>query len=263
MKRYFPVFCVGSVLVLIGFTIFRVLTSNGPASHQQQVAQARQVVESFSQIRTQPLSLEQFNEILARQVMTKAANLSAQERQKLQACISRFYACYSSGNFEDFIKFRRQPPYTLGEHLAATAKTAASQNGMELNSDEDVLRFAWKQWNGTNRIAGVSQESITLAAVQRPDLGLSLRQPSVGKIPGSGALCWEGAVKYQPSPEELLKKEGMLRLFTLELTVRFNTNEDGPATPLLLMGYWDPTRHDWMPLCLCTVFHVQNFDTIF
>lgn len=263
MKRYLPVFCIGSALVLAGFTVFRVLTSEGPASRQQQVAQARQVVESLSRIRTQPLFLEHFNEILAEQAEAKATSLSAEERQKLQACVSRFYACYSSGNFEEFKKFRMHPPYTLGEQLAAAAKMAASQNGLELNSDEDVLRFVWKQWNGTNKIAGVSKESIILSAIQRPDLGLSLRQPSVGKVPGSGASCWEGAVRYQPSPEELLKKEGMLRFFTLEVTVRFNTNEDGPATPLLLMGYWDPVREDWMPLCLCTVFHVQNYDTVF
>lgn len=263
MKRFILVLCVGSTLVLVGLIILRVLTTKGPAPSQQQVAQAKQVVDSFSKVKTQPLNLEQFNEVVERRGASNLSSLSADERRKLLACISQFYACYSSGDFEEFKKFRMRPPFKVGERLAAAAKKTASQKGVELKSNEDVLRFAWNQWSGTNRIGGVSEGGITLSSVQRSDLGLSLRQPSTGKFPGSGASCWEGALTYQPPPDELLKKEGALRYFTLEVSVRFNTYEYGPATPLLLMGYWDPTREDWMPLCLCTVFHVRNYDTIF
>ena len=263
MKRLFLAFCVGSTLVLVGLIILRVLTKKEPAPSQQQIAQATQIADSFSKIKTQPLNLEQFNAVVEQRGATNLNSLSVEERRKLLACISQFYACYYSGDFEEFKKFRIRPPFKVGEPLAAAAKKAASQKGVELRSDEDVLRFAWNQWSGTNRIGGVSQESITLSSVQRSDFGLSLRQPSAGKFPGLGASCWEGALTYQPSPDELLKKEGALRYFTLEVSVRFNTYEYGPATPLLLMGYWDPTREDWMPLCLCTVFHVGNYDTIF
>lgn len=263
MKRFFLVLCAGSTLVLVGLVIFRGPTTKGPAPSQQQSAQATQIVESFSKVKTQPLNLEQFNEVVEQRGASNLNSLSVDERRKLLACISGFYACYSSGDFEEYKNFRIRPPFSVGERLASAAKKAASQKGVELKSDEDILRFAWNQWSGTNRIGGVSQESITLSSVQRPDLGLSLRQPSAVKFPGSGASCWEGALTYHPSPDELLKKNGALRYFTLEVSVRFNTYEHGPATPLLLMGYWDPTREDWMPLCLCTVFHVRNYDTIF
>lgn len=263
MKRLFAALCVGSMLVLVGLILFRVLNQKGSAPARRGLAQASQVVDSFSKVKTQPLNLEQFNGIIELQGAARVNNLSADERRKLLACISRFYACYSSGDFEEFRKFRIRPPFKVGERLAVATKEAASQQGVELRSDEEVLRFAWSHWSGTNRIGGVSKESITLSSVQRSDLGLSLRQPSVGKFPGSGASCWEGMLTYQPSPEELLEKGGALRYFTLEVTVRFNTYEYGPATPLLLMGYWDPTREDWMPLCLCTTFHVGNYDTIF
>jgi hypothetical protein len=264
MKRPFLVLCVGSAVVLLGLIIFRVLTKKAPAPSQQQAAQAIQVVvDSFSKVKTQPLSLRQFSEVVEQRGASNLNSLSAVERRKLLACITQFYACYSSGDFEEFKKFRMRPPFKVGERLAAAAKETASQKGVELRSDEDVLRFAWNQWSGTNRIGGVSQESITLSSAQRSDLGIPLRQPSGGKFPGSGASCWEGALTYQPSPDELLKKDGALRYFTLEVSVRFNTYEYGPATPLLLMGYWDSTREDWMPLCLCTVFQVHNYDTIF
>src|SRR5208283_4522476 len=105
-------------------------------------------------------------------------------------------------------------------------------------------------------------ESIIVSTAKRQDLGLALRQPSAGKFPGLGASCWEGAVIYQPTPVELLKKDGSLRFFTLEVFVRFDL-VDGPATPLVLLGYWDPTREDWMPYALCTVLHVGKYDTIF
>jgi len=147
--------------------------------------------------------------------------------------------------------------------LAAAAKQAAFEKGVTLTSEEDILRFAWNMWNGTNRIAGVGKESIKVSFVVRPDLGLSLRQPSAGTFPGLGVSCWEGAVIYEPSPEELLQRNGVLRYFRLEMNVRFNTNEHGPATPLVLIGYWDPTLEDWMPLCLCTFFQVHNYDLIF
>jgi hypothetical protein len=263
MKRIILVLCIGSTLVLVGLIVFRGVTTKEPAPSQQQVAQATQIVDSFSKVKTQPLNLAQFNEVVEQRGAANLNSLSPEERQKLLACISQFYACYSSADFEEFKKFRMRPPFKVGERLAAAAKQSASQKGVELRSDEDVLRFAWKKWCGTNRIGGVSEESITVSAIQRSDLGHSLRQPSTGKFPGLGASCWEGAVAYQPSPDELLKKEGALRYFTLEVSVRFNTYEYGPATPLLLMGYWDPTRGDWMPLCLCTVFHVRNYDTIF
>lgn len=263
MKRFIVVLCVGSTLVLVGLIIFRGLTTKRSAPSQEQIALATQIVDSFSKVKTQPLNVAQFSEVVGLRGAAELTRLSPDERRKLLACISQFYACYSSGDFEEFKKFRMRPPFRVGERLVAAAKKTASQKGVELKSDEEILRFAWNEWNGTNRIGGVSQESITLSIVQRTDLGYSLRQPSTGKFPGLGASCWEGAVTYQPSPDELLKKEGALRYFTLEMSVRFNTYEYGPATPLLLMGYWDPTREDWMPLCLCTVFHVGNYDTIF
>jgi len=263
MKRLFLAFAVGSTLVLVSLVIIRVLTKVEPAPSQRQVAQATQIVDSFSSVKMQPLDLEQFNGVVEQRGATNLNSLSVEERRKLLACISQFYACYSSGDFEKFKTFRMRAPFKVGERLATAAKKTASQKGFELRSDEDVLRFAWNHWSGTNRIGGISKESITLTTTERSDLGHSLRQPSAGKVPGLGTSCWEGALTYQPSPDELLKKERALRYFTLEASVRFNTFEFGPATPLLLMGYWDPTREDWMPLCLCTLFHVGNYDTIF
>lgn len=263
MKRLLFVFCAGSTLVLIALIVFRVVTKKEPAASQQQVEQAMQIADSFSKVKTHPLSLEQFDRDVEKRATTNLDSLSDSQRQKLLTCINQFYACYSSGSFDDFKIFRMRPPFMVGEGLAAAVKKSASQKGLELKTDEDILRFAWNQWNGANKISEVAEESITLSTAQKKDLGLSLRQPSAGKFPGLGASCWEGAVAYQPSPSELLKKEGALRFFTLEAFVRFSPHSDGPATPLLLMGYWDSTREDWMPLCLCTVLHVGNYDTIF
>jgi hypothetical protein len=263
MKRSIVFLYVASTLVLVSLIILRGLTTKRHGGSRQQIAQATQIVDSFSKVKTQPLNVAQFSEVVELRGAAELTGLSPEERRKLLACISQFYACYSSGDFEEFKKFRMRPPFRVGERLAAAAGKTASLKGVKLKSDEEILRFAWNEWSGTNKIGGVSGESITLSVVERTDLGHSLRQPSIGKFPGLGASCWEGAVTYQPSPEELLKKEGALRYFTLEVSVRFNTYEYGPATPLLLMGYWDPTREDWMPLCLCKMFHVRNYDTIF
>jgi hypothetical protein len=263
VKRFhFNFLYVGVTLVLLGLIIFRTITRNGSGTSQQ-VGQAVAIADSFSKINTISLSLEQFDSVIKRCAETNLNSLGEIERNKLLDCVNRFYACYSSGDFEKFKKFRLHRPFVVGESLSAAAKKTASDKKSELKLDEDVLRFAWEHWGGSNKIGGVAAESVRLDVVKRPDLGLDLRQPSAGKFPGLGASCWEGAVKYEPSPDELLKKEGSLRFFTLELFVRFAPLTDGPATPLLFMGYWDSKREDWMPLCLCTVLQVGDFDTIF
>jgi hypothetical protein len=263
MKRFkFKLLYAGGALVILGLVIFRGVTRNGSVTPQQ-VEQAVAIADSFSKINTTSLSLEQFDSVIKRCAATNLNSLGEIERNKLLDCVNRFYACYSSGDFEEFKKFRLRRPFVVGESLAVAAKKSASENKLELKSDEDVLRFAWEHWGGSNKIGGVAAEGVSLAVVKRSDLGLVLRQPSAGKFPGLGASCWEGALQYEPSPNELLKKEGSLRFFTLELFVRFTPLTDGPATPLLLMGYWDSTREDWMPLCLCAVLQFGSFDTIF
>ena len=211
MKRFhFNFLYVSVTIVLLGLIIFRTITRNGSGTSQQ-VGQAVAIADSFSKINTVSLSLEQFDSVIKRCAETNLSDLGEIERKKLLDCANRFYACYSSGDFEEFKKFRLHRPFLVGESLAAAAKKSASDKKSELKLDEDVLRFAWEHWGGSNKIGGVAAESVSLAVVKRPDLGLDLRQPSAGKFPGLGASCLEGAVKYEPSPDELLKKEGSLR----------------------------------------------------
>jgi hypothetical protein len=209
--------------------------------------------------------LEDFSNVVHARAGTNLDILSETEREKLFACINHFYACYSSGRFDDFKQFRLHPPFTVGESLASAVKKNTAPKGMDLKSDEDILHMAWNQYNGTNKIGGVNEESIRLSAVMRHDMGEPLRHSSFSrKWPElNTASCWEGAVLYQPTPADILKKEGALRFFTLEVFVRFSPQVDGPATPLVLLGYWDSTREDWMPYALCSMFDVGGYDTIF
>jgi hypothetical protein len=133
----------------------------------------------------------------------------------------------------------------VGEALASTVKKIATQNEVTLNSDEDVARFAWNHYNGTNKIGQVNGDHMVLSVVKRQDLGMDLRQPSIGKFPGLGASCREGAVVYKPTPTELLKREGALLFFKLEIIVRFNSQMGGPATPLVLIGHCMVLPKSW------------------
>jgi hypothetical protein len=266
MKRFLVIVCVASTSIVFCLIVFRVATKKEPSPEpptQQQVQQATQIADTFAKVKTRPFNLGDFSQAVSMRSGTNLNNLSENERKKLLACIDRFYACYSSGNFEAFKQFRLHPPYTVSEAVSVAIKKIAAQKGLSLKSDEDIVHIAWDNYNGANKIGEVDEESIVVSIDKRQDMGLALRQPSAGKFPGLGASCWEGAVVYQPSPVELLKKEGSLRFFTLEVFVRFSPHADGPATPLLLMGYWDPTQEDWMPYALCTVLNVGNYDTIF
>jgi hypothetical protein len=233
---------------------------------RQQVRSFAEMMELFTQIKTCPFSLEDFRQAVEKHAGTNSDNLSASERERLFACINRFFACYSSGKYDDFKAFRLRPPFTVSEAVASAVRKAAAQESLNLKSDEDVLHFAWNHYNGTNKIGEVNEEHFLLSIAKRQELQpLDLREPSVGRVPvpGSGISSWEGAVVYQPTPAELLAKEGSLRFFRLEIFVRFSPLVSGPASPLVLTGYWDSARNDWMPDALSTVFHAGSYDTMF
>jgi len=267
MKRLLQAICVLASVGLVVVIVLRAARkgqeqSGEPTQHR--VAIATEIAGSFSTIKTRPLTPVEFTQAVRGRVQPKLDALSESERQKLLAFIGHFYACYSSGAFKEFKQFRLKPPFNVSERLASAVKDIASKEGLEVKSDEDILRIAWERFNGANRIGGVSEENLVLSIVNKQDLGSDLRWPSViERLPGLGSSCWEGSVIYQPAPAELLSRQGHLRLVSLQAIVRFNTLSVGPATPLVLVGYWDPTREDWMPLALCRVFHVGSYDTIF
>jgi hypothetical protein len=267
VKRLPTIALVGAS-ILLSFIVLR--TAIGKKGHiaqptERQLQGLQQITSSFAQIKTAPVSTKDFDHSARLRAAATLADISDDEREKLVDCVTRFYKCYTSGSFESFKEFRLRPPYTMSGGLAVAVKQIASKKKRASpQSDEDIMQLAWEQYNGTNQIAEICQESISLSVATRKDLGRDLRAPSgVPKVRGLGASCWEGAVVYQPSPNELLEKGGALRFFTLELTVRFNSNTTGPATPLVLLGYWDPTRKEWMPYALCTPYHVGSYDTIF
>lgn len=234
-----------------------------PSPRQMEVAQ--RMVNSFAQVKTRPLSLEDFSKAVRDRAGTNLDTLSENEREKLFSCIHRYYASYSSGKFDDFKSFRLHPPFILRKDVASYFQKIAAAKGMDLKSDEDILHFGWDYKNGTNTIGQVDEESIALSIIKRSDLGPELRLPSIAsKWPEQAvATCWEGVILYQPTASDLLKKEGALRFFTLNLFVRFSPMTDGPASPLVLVGYWDPDREDWMPYVLCSMLHVGSYDTMF
>lgn len=268
MKRFLIFSCILSTVILTCLIAFRIATKrNSPLEQptQHQVDLATQIADSCAKIKTHPFSLGDFSQAVQERAGTNLNTLSGNEREKLFACINRFYACYSSGNFDDYKQFRLHPPFTVGVGLASAINKIAVSKGINVKSDEDILHMAWDQYNGTNKIGGVNEESIRLSAVTRHDMGEPLRHSSFStNWPElNTASCWEGAVLYQPTPADILKKEAALRFFTLEVFVRFYPQEVGPATPLVLLGYWDSTREDWMPYALCSMFDTGNYHTIF
>ena len=268
MKRWLIV-SLAITAALVGLIAFRVSTTEKKASSEQpspeQIQQFERMLESFAKVITRPMSLQDFGQAVRSRAGTSVEELSADEREKLFACIDRFYGCYSSGDFEAYKQFRMRPPFTVGEGVVSAVEQIASERGLPVGSDEEVLHIAWDQYNSTNRIGEVDDHSITLKIVERPNLGLAFFQPSNPdvKLPGLGASCWGGGVVYQPAPAELLEKQGSLRFFTLECSVRFSPFKVGPATPLVLACYWDPTREDWMPYAMCTSFHIGDYRTAF
>ena len=159
---------------------------SSPQLSPQQAQRVQQTLDSMAQAKTRPMSLEEFAQTIQGRAGTNVDNLSESERKKLFACINWFYACYSTGDYEAYRRFRLHPPFTISQSVAQAAKKAAPEKAVELKSDEDILRFSWGQWNGTNRIGQVSAEHILLSVVELQDVGRGLRAPSVGQLQRGG-----------------------------------------------------------------------------
>lgn len=217
----------------------------------------------YAAVKTVDLTPDMYLEAVRTLGATNLNRLNDGQREKLYRKIKQFYECYSSGDFEKYRAFRLEEPYAVPGAYAAAITKLAADSGATLGSDADILRYAWRKFNGTNRLARVDTSSIKLFLCDSADLGMSLRRPSIVGFPGSAVTCWEGAVSYNPSPQDLLNRQHSLLFFCLDQFARMNNLTDGPATPLRLVGYWDPDHADWRPLYLCSPFQVAGFDTIF
>ncbi len=263
MKRLLFIICASISLALVLLIIFHKATNNN--SSQILVKQLAQAGKSLDQVKTHPVTLEGFNQAILERVGANLDFLSKNERAKLLACISRFYSCYSSGDFDDYKQFRLHPPFTVSKDIVSFVRGKSISKGIDLKSDENILRATWNFYNSTNKISQINEENIRLSVVTRSDMGIELRQASdANKWPAiATATCLENTVLYQPTLADRLKNERSVRYFTLEVKASFNSVADGPAIQLVLVGYWDPTREDWLPHCLCFWISTSQYETFF
>ena len=263
MKHLLFIVCASVTLALVLLIVFhKGMKNNSSQILENQLAQAG---KSLSQVKTRIVTLEEFDKLVLKRAGTNLNFLSVNDRAKLLDCIGRYYTCYSSGNFEDYKKFRLRSPFAVSKDLVTFVKEQPSSKSKHLESDEDILRAAWDFFNGTNTISQIDEESIHLSVVTRSDMGIALRQASdADQWPSiASATCLGETVLYQPTLDDLLKKEHSILYFKLEFKARFNSVTDGPAIPLLLVGYWDSTRGDWIPHCLCFWISVSQYGTLF
>jgi hypothetical protein len=264
-KRLAFIAGIVATLLLVALVVFRVVTrresNNVPSSATNEQIERR--IEEFVDVRTERVGLEEFERAVRDRSASGTESLTELERDKLLGCINRFYLCYSSGDFDAYAKFRLLAPFSVSPLM----KSAVEQMGDDVQglSEEEIFRVAWDKFNGTNRITSCDLESISLSVEERQDIGQSLRRSSTAFRDGvfPGAMCRGGSMAYEPTAESLLATEGKLRLFRFELNVRMNDLMAGPATPIVVMGYWDPTREDWMPLIYCSAFSVADYQTFF
>lgn len=264
MKRFIvPIICGLTTLFLILSIVFHRSANDVKLQHlQNQLAKA---VVHLAQTKTSSVNADQFIGIIRKKFGPELRSLTENQQAKLFDCVDHFYLCYSTGNFVDYKRFRLLQPYTVSKGIISFVKNQPALNSASLNSDEDILHIAWDYFNGTNKVSQIDQENIHLSVVTKSDLGIELRTASDAKN-WSGihtATCLEGTVLYQPTLTELLQEKKQIQYLTLEINARFDGNTNGPALPLVLQAYWDPTRENWMPNCLCFWIHISQYRTFF
>lgn len=266
MRKVLTVVCGLLSAGLVILIVWRISTgATGRREREEKLrATGMEMVDAYARVDTRPLSASDYGRVVREQSSAISKELSTLQLERLLVKADEFYTCYSSGRFEEYKRFRINGEYSVGAAFAGAVRRNASEKGIVLKSEEDLLRWAWEHYNGTNKISQVDSSSIRLSIARRNDSGRDLLRPSIGRSNQLAAICWEGAVVYTPDLGELLKRDGKVTYATLESFVRFDQIvNNGPATPLRLICYWDPERQDWMPLAMCTTVQVAGYETIF
>jgi len=251
-------------LSLVCLIIFRMTTGQHTEINQQK-ALLQKMYSLFDGFKTQPLTTKEFTQLIQIRSDQNIKSLPDEQREKLFICLSQFYKCYTTGDFNAYKQFRLHKPFSIGEKVTFFFKKEAMSKGIKLNSNEEILQYGWNLENGENRISQVNTSRISLIFTKRRDNGEELKlHPESKNWPEFGAAqCWDSQITYFPSLDEILKKAISIQFFSLHFLARCEFNTNWPATPFTFVGYWDPITKDWMPYAFCHMSPNSLYNTMF
>lgn len=197
--------------------------------------------------------------------------LSPEQQQTLSDIVGRFLQTYMTGAFDDYFNFKTQGvKYEMDFAGRGSADLIKSFGLVESQLPSDPKLKVQEIWQRLAAISGTNNTCPRLAAIQPEKTAIFITTNSTGK---SDLLARalkvstmypnfapNSLIKYQESPEGVLKKEGRLLVALFQTDAHFSTTDT--ATPIYATFYWSNSAGRWLPWELAK-YRASRFTVMF
>jgi len=202
------------------------------------------------------------------------ADLSREQKDLLHAAAYKFLRAYSAGDFDTFSQFRF--PITTGHADPQSQEfdlRILKESGINLPTPLDAVSVFRERWNGgfpticTNcwiSAAIADTEIVVVTGAEIPDLSNIMNLEAYHPPADTSSLSgYSPRFIFDPSPEEVIKKNGVITHALFWVVVR--GPDDSQPYPVYCQWYWDPDSGSWLPWCIgdgdvrATVAHAKLF----
>ena len=204
-------------------------------------------------------------------VEKEGGGLSVKQRKDLSDSIGRFFRAYATGHFDNYFDFKtRGKKYNLN----FSGNSVELINSLGIVNDRQLPQEPKakleKIWSMISAIKATADTSPRLIKIQPSQIKILI---STNKSVLSGIQRYAKTVstmypnfapncliKYDQSPEMVVKDEGYLIVALLQVNARYSTSDT--ATPIFATFYWSSKTEQWYPWELAK-YRASNFTVLF
>jgi len=199
---------------------------------------------------------------------------TVEQRNELADSIRRMLLAFSTGNYEDYQRFR----FPIKDGRFVDARITQMYNGLQKSDpnfsnyalDKGAPEFPWKTFEHfwvfsgitTNVFCskcwkGVSLQSLKVRVFARTETPPALNDV-IGHDENVGVNWWNPTFEFDPDITQLIHANKFVDaavvsvLITMEPVSKgqgksFGVTEESKATPVYCLFYWVPAKHVWLP----------------
>jgi hypothetical protein len=247
MKRllYLFVFFVPVIAVVSLVLYHRSPPRSSPAGGDD----AQQEKTWMSEHRVQ-LGTAEFSALVATNLQLHSAELTAEQRTKLEAELSLWSKAYTSNEFESYMRFRAPSHIEVaGSSLGDEVKWLAKYRGLSTNglSPEELLRkvYTFDTTFTLTEVAAKSLQVLVRRVVDLKDAFLSSCFDFHGGV--YVTLGEKSPCRYALDEQTILKDSKSLLCVRVAGAYFTSVGMDHPI-PVFIFFYWAPSEHVWQPM---------------
>jgi hypothetical protein len=188
-----------------------------------------------------------------------SSNVSLDPKQKdaLLASLTHMVGYYYEGDFENYAAFR----FVADTHLTrAMENFCRGQLALPKNlfdeGPKSVLKEYWSKMMARSFAGFWVGLSITNSQIQvQSYTNWTDRAKWMGQMKGVenvGVISITGVLDYVSSPDQLLSREGNVKMATIKLLPK--TGDHDVIYPVYVRFYWSPPDQAWLPYQMCSAY---------